>query len=748
MSYYGTNMKNNCCGPLFLTFDLFSTKPKWYINNQSRLTSITGVFLTIFVIFLTFLTTINSIIDFLQGKSGNYDYNKIIQNTPLMVPFIQNFDIVVLIDKSNIIDWDSLFGKLDFGFYFGNHLDLKFVLCEKNQYNEYTTMNNSLLCLSSNSKDESMKIKLKPKYLLTEDDFTLANDNKKGVFFRRSSIINKRLNNIKNKSKIRFRENAQLNQLSDEKDINGNRHESKPEHDPNSNSQNCYDINGKPAQQNQRYSECKNPNSDKNRNNNAGQEKSKEEEKTVGKKGEVKESSDDINTKGGDKTNAENTTNSENDIYYPEENKNKGNDNEDTSFDEGLQEIIQEIDITNTFTSPSFYIKPKCFADKKKCNRNSISKYINFVSSVNEMSLLLVSKNSNGYSENIIGKIEMNERPPFEIYLKKKTIVKDLSIFPFFSKKTVKEYFTLEKIKKKETTTYKHNLNSGFSPQPYNFYLTDYSDYIYFKRESIDFLFAKIFGSFYVFYSIGLLMSLLPKAFSQEIFLFNKIGRHIIYDDYFTPFNLAPNTIQAPTIKITKDLSSNMKIPKKEDKIFYYSKGGNNVVTNNSITKTNSCLVNNIENGLNNFTVGKKVQNVKVCPLKTKYYFMKINRKPLNLDLNFCRKVWLSLCHCSNSELSQKERYISLIQSLFEMSTYLSSVLDLIKIKHIILSSKSHDQLNIKHEEIIFNNMLLSQQHIEEEIDGMLSPEKLKLPPSEIIPLTFNSELGSNFLMK
>ena len=44
--------------------------------------------------------------------------------------------------------------------------------------------------------------------------------------------------------------------------------------------------------------------------------------------------------------------------------------------------------------------------------------------------------------------------------------------------------------------------------------------------------------------------------------------------------------------------------------------------------------------------------------------------------------------------------------------------------------------------------MLLSQHHTEEEIDGMLSPEKLKLPPNEVIPLTLNSELGSNFLMK
>ena len=100
----------------------------------------------------------------------------------------------------------------------------------------------------------------------------------------------------------------------------------------------------------------------------------------------------DVITRGDENKTNDNITHLENATNSIDENKTQENNNDDNSADVELQEIIQEIDLKNTFTSPSFYIKPKCFADKKKCHRNNISKYINFVSYVNDMSLLLVSK--------------------------------------------------------------------------------------------------------------------------------------------------------------------------------------------------------------------------------------------------------------------------------------------------------------------------------------------------------------------
>lgn len=440
MSYYGTNIKNSCYDSLFLAFDWFFTNPKWYINNQNRLTSMTGVFLTFIVLCLTFLTTFHSILDFFQGKSGNYVYNQKLQNTPLMVPFIQDFDIVVLIDKSNIIDWDSLFGKLDFGFYFGDQLDLKFGLCEKNQYNEYSTTNNSLLCISKNSKNQSVNLKLKPKNLVTGNDFNFATIKKKDIskIITRNNIMKKRL--LNSEDNLRIRDNVEINQLTGENasNINDTNSIESSELELNRRPHICYDQNGKPIPQNERFPECIDLNTKPEKIEDNQEEDIGGEDTVVpgwndGGNQAISDGNDVI-TRGDENKTNDNITNLENSTNSIDENKTQENNNDDNSADVELQEIIQEIDLKNTFTSPSFYIKPKCFADKKKCNRNNISKYINFVSYVNDMSLLLVSKKNNENSENLIGKIEMNEGSPLEIFLKKKTIVNDFSIFPFFLK--------------------------------------------------------------------------------------------------------------------------------------------------------------------------------------------------------------------------------------------------------------------------------------------------------------------------
>ena len=72
------------------------------------------------------------------------------------------------------------------------------------------------------------------------------------------------------------------------------------------------------------------------------------------------------------------------------------------------------------------------------------------------------------------------------------------------------------------------------------------------------------------------------------------------------------------------------------------------------------------------------------------------------------------------------------MQSFFEMATYLSSTIDIIKLKKVILS----DMVAKHQDEIIFNNILISKHNLDNELLLMNSPERSALTPNEMLPLT------------
>lgn len=86
------------------------------------------------------------------------------------------------------------------------------------------------------------------------------------------------------------------------------------------------------------------------------------------------------------------------------------------------------------------------------------------------------------------------------------------------------------------------------------------------------------------------------------------------------------------------------------------------------------------------------------------------------------------------------------MQNFFELTTYLSSTIDVIKLKKVLLNDGID---NAKHQdEIIFNNILMSKQNLDNELLVMNSPERSFLSPNEMLPLTLNSQLANSFIMK
>lgn len=206
----------------------------------------------------------------------------------------------------------------------------------------------------------------------------------------------------------------------------------------------------------------------------------------------------------------------------------------------------------------------------------------------------------------------------------------------------------------------------------YNFYLSSYSDTIKFKRDPIDFLFARIVGSFFVYYSICYLLSAFVNKYKQEIYLFNKIGRHIFYDD---TTNIYPTlSHHVTTIHSNNDKEEHSKKIKKSDTLWFYSK--NYLKTNGNYNVSKKSSSNNITNDNSNYRLkppqGKT--EIKIVPLKSKNYFGKINRKPTTLNFSCVYKIKFLCCSLNTKET----RYIYLMQSFFEIATHLSSTADII----------------------------------------------------------------------
>ena len=253
-------------------------------------------------------------------------------------------------------------------------------------------------------------------------------------------------------------------------------------------------------------------------------------------------------------------------------------------------------------------------------------------------------------------------------------------------------------------------------------------------------LFSKIVGSFYIYYCVFYFISSISSKFYQEVFLFNQIGRHAFYDD----------TASTQTSAVHSPMNDNGQRSKRMDTLYFYNKKdycGSGVV--NSVTKTSNPLMNLSNSSGHNFKLINKAKvktDIKVLPLKSKNYFSKMNKKPMSITLSCRKKIkFFCLSDTLHFTISTKGRYLYLIQSFFELGTYLSLAFEILKLKNIVLNRKPE---NNKSENLIFNNILMSKQYLEEELIKMNSPEKVVLPPNELLPLSMNSELAKTFLLK
>ena len=636
MSFYLQGRKKQCfCSSFIQSFDILSFAPQWYLHNQSSITTNFGGVMSIIIIVLTIVTTINSFIDFVQAENGTFSVKKIFQSGSLRLPMTENFDVIILIDKTSIINWDSQYNKIDFGFYFNEGNRRLFQLCDNEMYNvlSINDKTHSLLCFDNSSDSE---ITITPKFYI--DHSSSRRLQSEGTF---------------------------------------NLPHEKPEEPPS-----FFPI-------------------------------------------EDEDGSPPIN---------------DDDVVgsIPVDNG-----------DSALYEVIAEVK-NFKFESPSFYMRPKCLSSCG-CEYNDYKEYYDFISSINQINLILKSKKYNKKSLNTLIKddssveiMEMNGEAQMEIVFKKITVKENYSILPFFFKSKYFDFFSLEKSKSKlqkgSRGIFRNLNNIPLTHQTYKFYLSELSDYIVFERESIDVLFSKIVGSFYIYYCIFYFISTISRKFYQEVFLFNQIGRHAFYDD----------TVTNQTSTVHSPMNDNGQRPKRADTLYFYNKKeycGSGVV--NSVTKTSNPLINLSNSSGHNFKLINKAKgrtDIKVLPLKSKSYFTKMNKKPMSITLS-CRKKIKFFCLSDTPQftISTKGRYLYLIQSFFELGTYLSLAFEILKLKNIVLNRKSE---NNKTESLIFNNILMSKQYLEEELIKMNSPEKVVLPPNELLPLSMNSELAKTFLLK
>lgn len=415
--------------------------------------------------------------------------------------------------------------------------------------------------------------------------------------------------------------------------------------------------------------------------------------------------------------------------------------------------LLSEIDRDN-FTTSNFYIYPKCLL-LKTCDEDNYLNYIQFVGSIKDMNMLFYSNNSDSsltskyakHTGNSKQVINFNSGAKVDVYFKYTTIKTDYSIFPFYYKKRNLQYFSFDKTDTVRNSTFIYAGPSGdklATHQEYNFYLSSYSDNIYFRREPIDFFFARIVGSFYVYYFICYIICVFANKYKQEIYLFNKIGRHIFYDD---TTNVTPSiSHHLTTIHSNNENEEHSnKKAKKNDTLWFYNQNNQKTNFNVNITKTSSSNnAINVDNSKLKLKSPKGKNDIKIAPLKSKNYFGKINRKPTTLNISCYNRIKL-IC-CASSINNKNSRYIYLMQNFFELTTYLSSTIDIIKLKKVLLNDGID---SAKHQdEIIFNNILMSKQNLDNELLVMNSPERSILSPNEMLPLTLNSQLANSFIMK
>lgn len=715
------NKKNTFLSNFIQSFDFYSCPPSWYVNSQASATTNCGGITAMLVIVLTLLTSYNSIVSFFQAKNGYYEFKQTLQTKPLNVPFKDDFDLIVQIDRTNISNWENMYKGVDFMFYFDSQNDIKFEYCESEIYQQFqiSMINNILLCVDLKDK---FTMELYPKTVFAPEErgkFRNLDDKEE-----QDDDILKRPENEEEWYKYCMNFTNNNSELCSHKHDNKEKNKTKNENSTNPNENNSH-TNDKES----------------NENNNNSEDNETEIEPITSSNEKEKDKDKDKNDHNG-KKDEKNQTNSNSNYITTLELLNLTSSN--ITYDEMFYNnvFLSLIDKEN-FISPSFYINPKCLANNTTCTEGNLINYYSFLTSLNEINLLLLSNkakhkpaaNSQKPSGNIYEIINMNEGDNIDIYFKQSTVVNDYSIFPFYYKKDQSSFFTFQRNFLPPTQDISTHSNKIITHQSYNFYLANFSEDILFKREPIDLVFASIVGSFGIYYMTFYFICSIWNKYYQEIYLFNKIGRHVFYDESLKTHSRFGTTFRSTNEKEINDTMLNLKNKnEKSEYLYVYSK--NYLKMNDNVSNGNE---------MSNYKIGKPINVLKISPLKTKNYFGKINRKPTTLSISFINKIKL-ICGSSHFESSREGRYIFLMQSFFEMTTYLSAIIDIIKLKKVLLY-KSGDKDAKRQDKVVFSNILMSKQTLEEELESMVSPEKAMLTPNEMLPLTCNSKLANCFIL-
>ena len=722
------NKKNRNISNIIQSFDFYSCSPSWYINSQTAATTNCGGITAMLVIVLTLLTSYNSIVSFFKAKNGYYEFEQTLQTKPLNVPFKDDFDLIVQIDRTNISNWENMYKGVDFMFYFDSENDLKFEYCETEIYQQFqiSMINNILLCVDLKDK---FTMELYPKTVFAPEE--------RGKF-RNLDKIEQSKAEIPERPEHDGKDNEWyklcMNITNNNSELCSHKHENKEKNNTE------IENSTNPNENNSQSSDNNSTESNENHNNQEDNEIEIDEPITSSSEKEKD------NNKNNDqnKHNQTNSTNSTNNVNYTTTLELFNLTSSNIAYDEMFyNNVFLSLINKDNFISPSFYINPKCLANNATCTESNVINYYSLLSSLNEINLLLLSNkskhqadaNSQKPSGNMYEIINMNEGDNIDIYFKQTTVVNDYSIFPFYYKKDKSSFFTFQRNFLPPTQDIVTQSNKIITHQSYNFYLANFSEDILFKREPIDLVFASIVGSFGIYYITFYFICSTWNKYYQEIYLFNKIGRHVFYDESLKTHSRFGTTFRSTNEKEINDTMLNLKNKnEKSEYLYVYSK---------NFLKMNDNLSNG--NDMNNYKLGKPLNVLKISPLKTKNYFGKINRKPTSLSISFINKLKL-ICGLSHCESSKEGKYIFLMQSFFEMTTYLSAIIDIIKLKEVLLY-KSGDKDAKRQDKIVFSNILMSKHTLEEELESMVSPEKAMLTPNEVLPLTCNSKLANYFIL-
>ena len=134
MSNLIQNNKTSYYSNFLQSFDFFSYSPSWYINNHNFITTNCGGFLSLIVIFLTLLTSTSSIVAFINGKNGFYEYRQKAQRKSMDVQLKKEFDLILQVDKSDVANWDTFVNNVEFRFFFNKTQDISFDSCRDEMY--------------------------------------------------------------------------------------------------------------------------------------------------------------------------------------------------------------------------------------------------------------------------------------------------------------------------------------------------------------------------------------------------------------------------------------------------------------------------------------------------------------------------------------------------------------------------------------------------------------------------------------